>query len=162
MLYTNQLYGQIKCEDDNAQCVLDAEGSKRGMRVRGSGSGKVTLRSLTFKDGEATRGGGVYIRDAIVDFVMRIDIDAIVDIELCSFVDNRHTSSGKGGALFVYSATVNIIASSFQGNTADSGNVNDVYNDGGTVTVESECPAPYSANSHTKGELGARLEARWG
>ena len=51
MLYTLDLYGEVKCVEDNASCVLDGENARRVMNVEGTGSGTLILRALTFDKG---------------------------------------------------------------------------------------------------------------
>ena len=122
MLWTYNLYGEVKCVEDSASCVLDGEnergvmtvgGTGKSADVGGTGSGTLILRSLTFDKGYAVVGGGVWIYD-----------EAIVDLELCIFSNDRATSSDYGGgAIFLqHSGTsVNAYGISFSGNTADSG-----------------------------------------
>jgi predicted outer membrane repeat protein len=150
MLYTDDLNGEVKCVDDNASCVVDGENERRVMWVEGTGSGTLILRALTFDKGYANVhvGGGVYI-----------SYDAIVDFELLVFSNNRATTSsyGEGGAIYVEESgtTVNIYGTSFNGNTADSGNGDDIYNNpdnAGTITIHSTCPSPYSSNTPILGK----------
>jgi hypothetical protein len=138
--------------EDNASCVLDGEKARRGMSVGGTGSGTLILRALTFDKGSAGCGGGVYIRGG-----------AIVDLELCIFSNNRATRATSsyygGGAIDVYGSgtTVNIYGTSFNANTADSGNGNDIYNDFGTTTIHNTCPSPYSSNTPIQGKTRMRI-----
>jgi len=78
----------------------------------------LTLRALTFKDGQFIRGGGCLI-----------DSGAIVDIGLCVFNNCRATDSNRGGGeIYVNSNignSININGSKFTGNTA-AGNGNDI------------------------------------
>ncbi|GMI36702.1 hypothetical protein TrCOL_g6259 [Triparma columacea] len=145
MLFTKDLNGEVKCVEDNASCVLDGENERRGINVQGTGSGTLILRALTFDKGyrDGNSGGGVYIRDG-----------AIVDLELLVFSNNRATSSTYGGgAIFVSSSggTVNAYGTSFSENTADSGNGDDIYNNGGTITIHNTCPSPYSSITPIQG-----------
>ena len=48
--------------------------------------------------------------------------------------------------------TVNIYATTFTGNSAASGNGDDIYRESGTVTIHDTCPTPYSANTPTQGK----------
>jgi predicted outer membrane repeat protein len=149
MLWTEDLNGEVKCVEDNASCVLDGENARRGMRVDGTGSGKLILRALTFDKGYADWGGGVYIRD-----------DAKVDLELLVFSNNRATSSDDGGgAIYVLSGgtTVNVYGTSFNENTADSGNGDDIYRWSGTITINNTCPSPYSSNTPIQGKTRMRI-----
>ena len=148
MLYTEDLNGEVKCVEDNASCVLDGENARRGMTVYGTGSGTLILRALTFDKGYAVAGGGVYISGG-----------AIVDLELCIFSNNRATDTGSGGgAIYVSSgATVNVYGTTFNGNTADSGNGDDIYRSGGTITIHNTCPSPYSSNTPIQGKTRMRI-----
>ena len=157
MLATKDLNGEVKCVEDNASCVLDGENARRGMQVEGTGSGTLILRSLTFDKGFAYHGygGGVFIRAG-----------AIVDLELLVFSNNRATSSfsmsgllyGAGGAIYVSSGgtTVNAYGTRFYGNTADSGNGDEIYNSG-TITIHNTCPSPYSSNTPIQGKMRMRI-----
>ena len=145
MLYTSGLNGILKCLEDDASCILNGEQTRRGMYVSGTGASTLLLRALAFQDGEAYAGGGVYIRDG-----------AIVTIELCVFSNCRATySSFGGGAIIVLSSatTVNVYGTSFNDNTAASGNGDDIYRDGGTITIHNTCPSPYSSNTPIEGEI---------
>jgi hypothetical protein len=150
MLYTKDLNGEVKCVEDNASCVLDGENARMVMRVRGTGSGTLTLRALTFDKGYTTlNGGGVHIQS-----------DAIVDLELCIFSDNRATGSIGGGAIFVRqsSTNVNVYGTRFIGNTADSGDGDDINRYGGaTITIYNTCPSPYSSNTPIQGKTRMRI-----
>jgi hypothetical protein len=152
MLYTEDLNGEVKCVEDNASCVLDGENQRRGMWVERTGSATLILRALTFDNGNAWYGGGVYIRWG-----------AIVDLELCIFSNNRATDTQidyGGGAIYVDGSgtTVNIYGTSFNGNTADSGSGDDVYNwSGGTITIHNTCPSPYSSNTPIQGKTRMRI-----
>jgi hypothetical protein len=148
MLWTNDLNGEVKCVEDNASCVLDGENARRGIQVEGTGSGTLVLRAITFKDGEADSGGGVDIYNG-----------AIVDIELCVFTNCRATGTieygAGGGGIFVYTyqSTVNIYGTHFTGNTANSGNGDDIYRELGlAVTIHDTCPSPYSSNTPIQGK----------
>jgi hypothetical protein len=156
MLSTDDLNGEVKCVEDNASCVLDGENARRGMYVKGTGSGTLILRALTFDKGyrDGGSGGGVYIQSG-----------AIVDFELCIFSNNRATSSDYGGgAIFVRSSgtIVNIYGTSFSGNTADSGDGDDFYVDSlfglsATVTIYNTCPSPHSSNTPIQGKTRMRI-----
>jgi hypothetical protein len=148
MLYTYYLNGEVKCVEDNASCVLDGENERRVMTVRGTGSATLILRALTFNNGYADYGGGVCI-----------DHGGIVDLELCIISNNRATSSDYGGgAIFVSSSggTVNAYGTRFIGNTADSGNGDDIYNSG-TITIHNTCPSPYSSFTPIQGKRRMRI-----
>jgi hypothetical protein len=145
MLLTADLNGEVKCVEDNASCVLDGENARRGMWVDGT----LFLRSLTFDKGYALGGGGVYI-----------SWGSTVDLELCIFSNNRATSSDYGGgAIYVYGSGINVNAygTRFNGNTADSGNADDINNNGGTITIHNTCPSPYSSNTPIQGKTRMRI-----
>jgi predicted outer membrane repeat protein len=144
MLRTDDLNGEVKCVEDNASCVLDGENERRGMWVRGTGSGTLILRALTFDKGYG-EGGGVNIGTGVVD------------LELLIFSNNRATSSNYGGgAIYVEGSgtTVNVYGTRFYGNTADSGNGGDIYNrySAGTINIHNTCPSPYSSNTPIQGK----------
>jgi predicted outer membrane repeat protein len=154
MLYTDDLNGEVKCVEDNASCVLDGENARRGMYVMGTGSGTLILRALTIDKGysDGGSGGGVYIQSG-----------ALVDFELIVFSNNRATDYG-GGAIYARSSgtTVNIYGTSFSGNTADSGNGDDIYRvslfgSGPTITIHNTCPSPYSSNTPLQGKTRMRI-----
>jgi hypothetical protein len=148
MLYTYRLNGEVKCVEDNASCVLDGENERNVMYVSGTGSGTLILRALTFDKGDDDFGGGVFI-----------DWGAIVDLELCIFSNNTATgSSFGGGAIYVIGgSTVNTYGTSFNANTADSGNGDDIYRVSGTITIHNTCPSPYSSNTPIQGKTRMRM-----
>ena len=151
LLWTEDLNGEVKCVEDNASCVLDGENQRRGMAVWGTGSATLILRALTFDKGSGNAGGGA-----------EIWFGAIVDLKLCIFSNNRATSSDGGGAISIHSTggTVNAYGTSFNGNTADSGNGDDIYNDPnnpGTITIHNTCPTPYSSNTPIQGKTRRRI-----
>jgi hypothetical protein len=79
-----------------------------------------------------------------------------VTIELCVFSNCRSTSSiSGGGAIYVSDTggTVNVYGTSFNDNTAASGDGDDIYNYLGSITIHNTCPSPYSSNTPTQGEL---------
>jgi hypothetical protein len=148
MLVTGDLNGEVKCVEDNASCVLDGENQRGLMDVKGTGSGTLILRALTFDKGYAAAGGGVWIGGG-----------AIVDLELCIFSNNRAFNVDYGGGAIIVSSgtTVNAYGTTFNGNTADSGIGNDVYRFGGTITIHNTCPSPYSSNTPIQGKTRMRL-----
>ena len=153
MIAITSLYGSISCINDAANCILDGELARRVMNVRGTGGHKYILRSLTYKDGQGIAGGGVLIQNG-----------ALVDVVLCIFSNCKSTSSDYGGGaiyLQVGTTTVIVFGTSFAGNTADSGNGNDIMNGSthpGTIIIRATCPSPYTGNSPTQGE--ARIMRR--
>jgi predicted outer membrane repeat protein len=144
MLYTVDLNGEVKCVEDNASCVLDGENARAVMIVDGTGIGTLILRALTFDKGYGNLGGGVWI-----------DEGAIMDLELLVFSNNRATDSTYGGgAIFLQGSetSVNAYGTSFNGNTANSGFGDDIFNYAGTITIHNTCPSPYSSNTPIQGK----------
>jgi predicted outer membrane repeat protein len=152
MLYTQDLNGEVKCVEDNASCVLDGENTRQVMRVQGTGSVTLILRALTFDKGYASQGGGV-----------RIGSGALVGLELCVFSDNRATDGHYGGgAIYVadIETVVNAYGTSFHGNTAVSGNGEDIYRNplgSPTFIIHNTCPSPYSSNTPIQGKTRMRI-----
>jgi predicted outer membrane repeat protein len=146
MLRTDNLNGEVKCVEDNASCVLDGENARRGMRVEGTGSGRLILRALTFDKGYHNNwGGGVYIGG-----------EALVDLKLCVFANNRALDGG--GAIYFgdgFDTTVDVYGSRFSGNTAFDGD--DIYRNSGTITIHNTCPSPYSSNTPIQGKKRMRI-----
>jgi hypothetical protein len=145
MLVTEGLNGILKCLEDDASCILNGEQTRRGMDVYGTGAGTLLLRALTVQDGEGASGGGVYILSG-----------AIVTIELCVFSNCRATGSSHGGGAIILessSTTVNVYGTSFNDNTAASGDGDDIYMYSGTITIHNTCPSPYSSNTPIEGEF---------
>jgi predicted outer membrane repeat protein len=148
MLWTYGLNGEVKCVEDNASCVLDGENARRVMNVQGSGSGTILLRALTFDKGHTTYPGGG----------LSIVSGALVDLELCIFSNNRAASSNYGGGAIYVSdfstsaTTVNVYGTSFSGNTAASGNGDDIYHGAGTFIIHNTCPSPYSSRTPIQGK----------
>eukprot|EP00520_Triparma_pacifica_P008937 CAMPEP_0118666010 /NCGR_PEP_ID=MMETSP0785-20121206/18966_1 /TAXON_ID=91992 /ORGANISM="Bolidomonas pacifica, Strain CCMP 1866" /LENGTH=4927 /DNA_ID=CAMNT_0006560251 /DNA_START=40 /DNA_END=14819 /DNA_ORIENTATION=- len=147
MLWLCDLYGSIECTNDSADCVLDAQSSRRAIAVDGTGGAILTLRALTFQNGLQSYGGGALIR-----------LGSMIDIKLCVFINCRATDNNLhpgGGAIWLQtsSTTVNFYATRFSGNIAVSGNGNDIYNDKNeaTITVHDTCPSPYSSRTSTQG-----------
>jgi predicted outer membrane repeat protein len=165
MLIAEHLYGEVKCVEDNASCVLDGENARRLMTVSGTGSRTLILRALTFDKGHyGYSGGGIFIGS-----------DSIMDLELLVFSNNRATSSSYGGgAIYVSSSgtNVNVYSTSFYGNTAVSGNGDDIYRDSYAadsyaaddddsdepiITIHNICPSPYSSNTPIQGKKRIRI-----
>ena len=169
MLATLNLYGEVKCVEDSASCILDGEDLRRGLIVDKTGSDTLILRALSFVNGAASSGGGVYIMGAS---------GAYVDIELCVFSNCRasgYVSGYGGGAIYVSnnpdSISVYVYGTSFHGNTADTGEGNDIHNKDpstddwvdddqyafgfdsySTIFIYSTCPSPYSSSTPIQGE----------
>jgi predicted outer membrane repeat protein len=149
MLRTYDLNGEVKCVEDNASCVLDGENARRVMQVEGTGSGTLIFRALTFDKGSAGTGGGVAIGGG-----------AVVDLELLVFSNNRATDSRYGGGAIEVAqsgTSVNAYGTSFIGNTADSGDGDDIYWYSGTITIHNTCPSPYSSNTPIQGKTRMRI-----
>jgi hypothetical protein len=148
MLFTNELNGEVKCQEDNTSCVLNGENEVRLVKMQGTNRGTLILRALSFKDGEAGRGGGVSIESG-----------AIVDIELCVFSHCKATiDSSGGGAIYLWDTTVNIYGTRFNGNIADSGNGDGIFNQGGTITIQNTCPSPYTTNTPFQGKISSHCQ----
>ena len=89
---------------------------------------------------------------------IQIEGDAIVNFECSIFSNNRATDSVYGGgAIYVNSGTTNIYGTSFNGNTADSGDGDDIYRQSGTITIHNMCPSPYSSNTPIQGKTRMRI-----
>jgi hypothetical protein len=154
MLHTYDLNGEVKCVEDNASCVLDGENARGVMYVEGTGSGTLILRALTFDKGYSVwEGGGV-----------GINYNAIVDLKLCVFSNNRATSSDRGGGALAVDGgggwtSVNVYGTGFSGNTADSGKGDDIYryDSSATITIHNTCPSPYSSNTPIQGKTRMRI-----
>jgi hypothetical protein len=146
VLWTIALYGEIKCVEDNASCVLDGENERRLMAVQRTGSGTLILRALTFDKGSGWEGAA-YIMDG-----------AKVDLELCTFSNNRMINYGAIQVAHI-ETSVNVYGTSFSGNIADSGNGADIYNNAnaGTITIHNTCPSPYSSNTPIQGKTRMRI-----
>ena len=145
MLYLYRLNGEVKCaQDATATCVLDGESSRRGMYVKRTNGGKLTIKSVTFDNCQASMGAGINIREG-----------AIVDIKLCISSNCRATSSNIGGGAILISSTggiVNVYGTSFNENIADSEEGKDIYRNGGTITIYNMCPTPYEDNTPVQGK----------
>jgi predicted outer membrane repeat protein len=80
-------------------------------------------------------------------------------LELLVFSNNRATDSDYGGGAICVESSgtrVNIYGTSFNGNTADSGNGDDIYNypnDPGTVTIHNTCPSPHASITPIQGKM---------
>ena len=151
MISTDNLYGTIKCETDNASyCTLDGENVRGGMSVRDRDSdkkidsGKLTIRAIRFKNGKTGSGAGIRVSDG-----------AKVDIALCIFQKCVAMAQWGGGGIWVGAGTVNIYATTFKENdTLHANKGDDIKNYGtGTVTVHDTCPSPYSAKTPTQGKF---------
>ncbi|GMH82099.1 hypothetical protein TrST_g9744 [Triparma strigata] len=167
MLFLDDLAGEIKCGDSNT-CVLDGESTRRVMKILGTDNSKLTIKSLTFMNGEATVGGGIFIAEG-----------AKVDLAHIIFSGCKATQDDLGGgAIYVASfvTDVNVYGTFFTGNIATSSNGNDIYNDPvvvtagcdeyseadcddsdsdsdpATITIYNSCLSPYESNTPTQGQ----------
>lgn len=114
--------------------ILDGTGLGESIITCSSGEGAGTvIHSLTIRNGDAVRGGGLYIKDsspAIVDCIFE-DNNALltggaVYLEhsyarflLCEFIDN--STHSQGGAMYVRDGGPKVTACVFQGNEANVG-----------------------------------------
>jgi len=150
MLYPNNLYGSIECTNDTADCILDGEKSRRLICAEEIAEQPLTLRALTFKDGQGNVGGGLFIYNALVNIILCVFSSCRAE-----FVEGEFNSGGAieaGGSLTVLTV-VNIYATSFMDNIADNGEGNDIYKDlYATITVHNICPSPYSSTNSTVGK----------
>jgi predicted outer membrane repeat protein len=149
MLTTHNLNGEVKCVEDIASCLLDLENERSGMMLYGTGSGTLILRALTFDKGYTDGSGGGVI----------IGYEAIVDLELLVFSNNRASGYG-GGALYVQGMgnTANVYGTSFYGNTADLGDGDDIFiGYGSTINIHNTCPSPYSSKIPIQGKMRMRI-----
>ena len=155
MLHSHGLFGDIKCKEETASCVINGEDSKRLLDIRGTGGETLTLRAVHFVNGNFDYGGGLFI-----------DRGAVVDIELCIFSNCKATGTidpdnRGGGAIYVWdaatvqiSATVQIYGTQFVDNTAE-GFGDDIFNHQttpGEINVHNVCPIPYSLTEPIQGK----------
>ena len=150
MLGTSDLYGEIRCEEDNASCILNGESKYGGIGISGTGSetsgtgsgttSVLRIRAIKFYNTLATFGGGISVESGKVE------------ITLCVFDQCKTLSRyGGGGAIFVASGSVTISAAEFTANEAlNSGQGDDIYNKVGEVSILDTCPSPLSANTPTQ------------
>jgi hypothetical protein len=152
MLGVGGWFGEGKCIDDSASCVLDPKQSGRAIDVFYTFGKTVTLRSLTIRNGKYDMGGGLYVlRGGIVDVTLCV-------FSHCEATNPNHDFSG-GGAVRVYNTgtTVNIYGTVFFNNTGgDEGD--DIYNKPvpdfrGDITVHDSCPYPYYSKNATRGRF---------
>ena len=143
MLYPSALAGKIKCTNDDAGCVLDGESTRTGMYVVGNyGYVRLTLRAITFKDGQGADGGGLILANG-----------AMVYLEICIFSRCKATSITTGGGAInagTSGTTLDIYGCTFFGNIATSENGADVYNNPSgeaDITFHNTCPSPYDSTT---------------
>ena len=132
MYSTQNLYGTIRCKQDDLGCVQDAESNRRIMYVYGTAGEVLTIRGIHFYQGQSLLGGGMY------------NEGAIVSLELCYFTSCRANGSGHssygGGAVYTFAGSLQVYATSFSSNTAATGDGADIFTWGGAVTVHNTCP----------------------
>ena len=158
MLYLEDLSGELKCEDDNANCILDGEGTQRGMIVNEASTGGsviLTIRALTFHDCLA-RGGMMYDMGGAVAIMADNAQTSVAMVDFCFCVFSNCGSlqwNAGGGAIALLSGFVNIYGSRFTGNTAVTGVAGkDIYRNAGTIKIHNTCPSPYASNTPNKGK----------
>ncbi|GMI46291.1 hypothetical protein TrCOL_g2136 [Triparma columacea] len=148
---TTGLSGTVACETDAASCILDAEKTKRAMKIHGPNTVDevLTLRALTIKDGAYDDGGGLHLRE-----------DCVVVLLLCVFVDCRNNVNDDSRAIYLSNAahssnsgatTTHIIIRGTRIHSnikVESGS--DIYVSDGALEIMSTCPSPYS-NPPTEG-----------
>lgn len=152
MLMIEKLWGSIMCSLDTASCILDGESSKRLMTISGTEALTLTLRALTFENGQADGGA------------LRIMQNSHMEIVLCVFrkCTTEKPFGAGGGALLVECylgcPNVNITATRFVDNhSAASGKGNDIRNwenrwGTSTINILETCPSPFFSNTPTEGE----------
>jgi hypothetical protein len=157
MIHTKSLNGEVKCTlDDANSCIMDGEESRRIIEVIGTGSGKLSITAVTFKNGKAQSGGGILISTRETS-----PFNAQVDLKLCVFssCQSRSEYSG-GGAIYTPSSgyiEVNIYGTSFMGNTA-VGDGDDILSTASpdrdpSTTIYNTCPSPYSYKIPIQGKV---------
>jgi len=156
MVGPKNLDGAIKCAYDSAGCVMDGENSRRIMTIYGTKRGTLIIRAITFKNGNAAQGVGGGINIAANPY---LEWQSVVELVLCLFTACKAQKvdlfSG-GGAIGFHGANtrVSLFATRFTGNTAASGDGNDIYrsDDKSTMIIDNTCPPPYNDNTLTQGE----------
>ena len=112
MFYIQNLYGKIRCVEDNLGCKLDAETSRMVIYVSGTARGTLTLRDLHILRESFSFGGGLTIYTG-----------AVVVVEVIFFSGCQATDSGSrfgGGAIYAKTGTLNLFDVSFSRNTVAS------------------------------------------
>lgn len=153
MLWVRDLFGEVRCSEDTADCILDGGNEVGLLFVEGTGGDELSIRAIYFKDGNANIGGGMYARDgAIVSLVLCV-------FSSCQSNDNTHG----GGAIYVADATVDLYGTAFTDNVAEVGLGNDIYNllNLGTITIHDTCPSPYTSNAPNQGKCATCMMTRF-
>lgn len=137
-LVSTNIYGAGNGTDNPTNTILTGSDSTQIMDIEASIT--VKLSSLRFTNGNATHGGGIYMRGKAVDVTVTDCVftegdgeygagiyaeEGTLDITDCQFIDNNDDYDGAG--LFVYYATVAVTDSVFTRNHADG--------DGGAIYV---------------------------
>ena len=128
MYFLDDFFGSIRCEQDHLGCVLDAESSRRVVEVRGTVGQVLKIRGICFHRGQSNVGAGLYLRGTCI-------------LELCGFTSCR--VSVMGGAIEANSGSLQVYATLFSSNSADSGNGDDIYTQTASVIVHDTCPDGY-------------------
>jgi hypothetical protein len=121
--------GEIKCAEDNENCILDGENIRIVMWLWG---GSYTLRSLTLQKGYTPYGGAG----------LEVFRDTSVDIIFCQFLNNK---AAHGAGILINTndrVNINIYGTIFVGNTGNSQHSDDIDRRGGTITIHDTCPSP--------------------
>ena len=121
--------------------ILDGGGSVRILHINtdvdnngGDADGDVTIKGMSFKDGNGDAGGGVYVYGSSIN----------ITIKECAFSENSADASyySNGGGLYAHSdsGTITITNNTFSGNSAYGcagigGGGGGVYADSGSGTI---------------------------
>jgi hypothetical protein len=113
--------------------------------VKETDGGKLTIRAITFQNGQASNGGGGLLINA-----------AAVDVQLCVFINCESTSTYYGGGgIYASGATtsLNVYGTSFSENEVPAAtDSSDIYTSTSSITVHNTCPVPYSAVAAVEGK----------
>ena len=120
------LSGVVRCKNNDLQCTLDGEGSRRVLSVSG---GTLDLRGLHVHRGSYTYGGAMFTGNG-----------ANVILSIMKFTECQATNYYGGGAIYAASGTINLFAVEFSGNSASTNNGDDIYTNGADITISSTCP----------------------
>lgn len=125
MYVPSGLDGDVICKSDPpVSCVLDGQESRRIFEIVGTAGGEMRFRRMKFYRGSAVDGAGISVSNS-----------GKIILELCEFNSCRGTGNGAGILLTsTGSNTATLYAVSFSHNTGE-----DIYNNGGQVTIEEEC-----------------------
>ena len=150
MVILENLDATMQCTDDSARCILDGSHTRRCIYVYGTNGATLTIRAITFKDGEADSGAAIALDGAIIDLI------------LCQFSGNKATGENYeqdgGGAIYLknsvtHNTLVNIYATTFVNNVATFTNKGkDIYVHSGAFNIHNTCPEPFSGNTPEEGD----------